>query len=261
MLAEKQIVAQWLRQSGFFCVRPLYAKLARDLGFLAIKYGNGLIDTVWHVESICWVSVTPEPKVLLKEVMRNRFANTSVLSVIKEELRNIGIEQVKVDQVLIVGEFTQKQNAQELAEKLGIKLFSFANIFSQTLTGLDTHYDRDPSIRSLQLFKFILANEADALIEVLFGNQGIVSASQRRQFARKLLDSHTLDHEFSQTDIEHLRPLLAQKKVTDIEALAKLIEETLLNKKTRQVFIDALANRSGTKPLVDKNSSLGSFFD
>ena len=95
----------------------------------------------------------------------------------------------------------------------------------------------------------------------MFGERGIVSAPQRRRFARHLLESHMLDHELGQTDLEQLRPLLARKKATDPESLARLIEETLLNKKTRQPFIEALAKRKMAKPLLQRDMSLGAFFD
>ncbi len=249
MLAEKQIVAQWLRQEGFFTIRPLYAKIARDLGFLAIKYHNGLIDKVRHVETICWISGIPEPRSIFNDVLKNRFANKSVNEVVQAEIVELGIKDFKVENVLVVGEFSQKDSAHQIAEKEGITLFHFSQILSRTLMGLDTHYDRDPAIKSLQLLRFILANEPAELIETLFGEQGIVSSSARKRFAMALLDAHVLDQEFSKTDIEQLRPLLSQKKVADVDALAKLIGETLLNRKTRKPFMEALAKYKVTKPL------------
>ena len=121
-------------------------------------------------------------------------------------------------------------------EKTGITLFEFEDILSDVIKELKTGYFKDDVIRTLQIVKFLLMSNPKKIVDVLQNNLG---QTKMKVFIGELLSRDDIIKEFKKTNEERLDLILKQAMIKP-ENLAKMLENDVLNRKTRKPFISSL---------------------
>src|SRR3989338_7421114 len=127
-----------------------------------------------------------------------------------------------------------------------VEVIEFENILYDVIERLDTQYYRNDIIRTLQLTKFLLLGEPTKLAKML-ANDTFSSAS-RKEFLSSILDKDEIIKEFRKTNIERLGLILKNSGLKPSE-LAEMIEQNILNKKTRKLFLNSLMEQENIRKL------------
>ena len=139
------------------------------------------------------------------------------------------------------GEIARKFNEKE------VEVIEFENILFDVMEMLDTQYYRNDIIRTLQLTKFLLLNEPTKMAKLLVNNN--FTSSSRKEFLSSILDKEEIIREFKKTNIERLAAILKNSGLKASE-LAEMLENNVLNKKTRKMFLTSLMEQENIRKLV-----------
>ena len=128
---------------------------------------------------------------------------------------------------------------------------------------LKTGYFKDDVIRTLQIVKFLLLSNPKKFVDVLHNN---LSQLKMREFLGELLNRDDVIKEFRKTNEERLALILKEAMIKP-DRLAKILENEVLNRKTRKQFISSLMEQEKIGKVykkefkeVKKDTSLSKFF-
>ena len=154
----------------------------------------------------------------------------------------------------IMKEFNQRE----------VEVIEFENILYDIIEQLDTQYYRNDIIRTLQLAKFLLLSEPTKLAKLLVNDS--FSSNSRKEFLSSILDKDEIVKEFKKTNVERLGSILKNSGLKPNE-LAEMLENNILNKRTRALFLNSLMEQEKTRKTTNKqnkikkaNVPLGKFF-
>jgi len=147
-------------------------------------------------------------------------------------------------------------------EKNGIITLEFEDVLSDVMKELKTEYFKNDVIRTLQISKFLLMQNPKKLVDVLYNT---LSNLKRKEFLSELLNRDDVIKEFRKTNEDRLALILKESMIKP-QKLAQILENDVLNRRTRKPFIDSLIEqrklgkiyKKGLK--VKKERPLNKFF-
>jgi len=258
---EKEIVNYWYNKNGFFTVNNIKAS-NRDGGLLALKFKKEKLEDAYHIGVSCSISGNTMEKDLEKFVKRTvaeKFDNKSIVNEINNNLKSFsGVKKIK--KVLVLG--MSKSRKREIIDGFknkGIMVLEFQDILSKVIEGLGTHYYKNDILRTLQLVKYMVLSSPSRFA----GLSSVLSSWSREEFLKTILEQEDIVKEFRKTNEERLADILKHSSVKDPEKLAELLQESVLNRKTRKPFFDSLLKMHGVKEekeIAKRETPLDNFF-
>ena len=263
MSAEKEIVNYWYNKNGFFTINNIKAA-NRDVGILALKFKKEKLDQINHIEVSCSISSSNIKNLdnFVKKIINEKFNNKSVVKEVNNNLKSFsGIK--KINKVLVFG-ILPKSGKKEIATKFknnGVEILEFQDILSKVIEELDTQYYKNDILRTLQLVKYLVLVKPDTFA----GLSNVLSSWSREEFLKAILDKEDIIKELRKADEEKLVNILKYASVKDPEKLAELLQESILNRRTRKPFFNSLLKLQGIKKEVKekeikKDTELNNFF-
>lgn len=262
MSAEREVVNFWLNLQGFFTVSNIKASGNRDIGILALKFKDEKIDTVQHVEVSCSISGGLSDGQInkdLKTFIDSRFYDEDIVKTLRKKIGIIA----HLERMLVIGSRTNMDVLKEDCAQRNIQMIEFEDVLIEVLRAVDTQYYKDEVIRTVQLFKFLYLANPSKLAKSLSSESYVLNLSKRQRFLKELLGQESMMSGFKRTSDEELMNILKHATVKDPEKLARLVEEQLLNRRTRKAFLDALNKREKIKEVIKgevKEEQLSRFF-
>ena len=233
MSAEKEVVNFWLNRRGFFTISNLKIK-NKDIGILALKYDEGDLKNITHVEICCSITGFIDQGHIFEKIIFEKFNDKNVKDAIAKYIKD---DNIKVENFFVINSLPKdNQGLASKFEKNGIALIEFEDVLADVLKELDTSYFKNDTIRTLQLVKFLLMTNPKKFIDVLYKN---LSPAKRREFLAEILNNDEIIKEFKKTNEERLAIILKQAMIKP-EKLAQMLENGVLNNKTRKPFINSL---------------------
>ena len=263
MSAEKEVVNFWLNLQGFFTVANIKSSGNRNIGILALRFQGDKIENAKHVEVSCSISGGPDTQLKgLKDFIDQRFYDEEVLNILRKQ---IGVLSSNFERILVIGSLSKSRMGEfrEDFRKREIKVIEFEDVLVDVLKSLDTQYYKNDVIRTLQLFKFLYLANPGKLADSLSSENYILNLSKRQRFLKELLGSEGMKKGLKRTSEEDIMGLLKNTNIKDPEKLAKIVEEQLLNRRTRKAFLDALNKREKLREVIKgeiKEENLSRFF-
>ena len=270
MSAEKEIVNYWYNKKGLFTINNIKTSSNRDAGILALKFDNDRVNEVFHIEVSCSltnnIAETTNLDKSVSAIVNEKFDDKKILDAVNNHIKNFSIQKSKIKRIMILGA-VPKSRKSEIIRKFNekeVEVIEFENILYDVLEKLDTQYYKNDIIRTLQLAKFLLLSEPSKMAKML-ANDSFTSNS-RKEFLSNILSNDDIVKEFRKTNIERLSAILRSSGLKASE-LAEMLENNVLNKKTRKMFLSSLMEQEATRKGISKqkrvkkvNVPLGKFF-
>lgn len=263
MSAEKEVVNFWLNLQGFFTVANIKASGNRNIGILALKFREEKIDKVQHVEVSCSISGSADTQLKdLKDFIDQRFYDEDVMDMLR---KRIGVPSKGFERMLVIGSLSKSKIEEIKGDfmKREIVVVEFEDVLIDVLRSLDTQYYKNDVIRTLQLFKFLYLANPNKLADSLSSENYILNPSKRQKFLKELLGQEGMKKGLRGSSEEEIMGILKHTGLKDPEKLARIVEEQLLNRRTRKAFLDALNKREKIKEVIKgeiKEENLSRFF-
>ena len=162
--AAEEIVEAWLKQRGYFVMRNIRLRKNKEIDFLAIRLREDRkeVEKKCHIE----VQVSPysraigkpfwPPECWAEDYIKKKFDDEDVREEVKRKLGK------NYERVLILGSYgQQKPNKAERMRLIkefeirGIRVVKFEDVLKEVMESLGTETHREPSIKTLQLIKFM----------------------------------------------------------------------------------------------------------
>lgn len=230
MNSEKEIVMRWLNKKGFFTVTGIPAG-KREIDIIA-KRGS----QIWHVEILS--SITSADNVPMPEI-RQRFESKQVESTI---LKMLGQNYTKV---LVVGKTSNLDRYKKIE---GVQAYNLSEVLYEFISEIGTHNYKDSATRTAQLIKFLLISEPKMLAKLLEKEKKILNLNTRETFLKELMAQHETKRILSKRSFEpELVKIIKNSTLNRPEKLADVIEQRVLNSRTRKKFIETLMKSQGIK--------------
>ena len=270
MSAEKDIVNFWYNKKGLFTINNIKTSSNRDAGILALKFDNDRVNEVFHVEVSCSltnnIADTKDLSKSISGIVEDKFEDKPVSDAISSHIRQFSIPKAKIKKIMIIGSVPKSRKG-EIIRKFNekeVEVIEFENILYDVLEKLDTQYYKNDIIRTLQLAKFLLLSEPSKMAKML-ANDSFTSNS-RKEFLSNILGNDDIIRDFRKTNVERLAAILKSSGLKAPE-LAEMLENNVLNKKTRKTFLNSLMEQEATRKVASKqkrvkkvNVPLGKFF-
>lgn len=246
MSAEKEIVNYWCNKKGFFTINNIKAN-NKDVGILAI---NPKSQEVLHIQVSCSLTGTIDSKemgISAEKISEEKFYNDAISEAVKKSTDFT--EKPAIKRVLVLSSLSKSRKSSIMKEfmVMDVQVMEFENILYDVLEGLDTQYYKNDIIRTLQLTKFLLLSEPTKMAKLLVNDS--FSSSSRKEFLSNILDSEEIIKEFRKTNSERLGAILKNSGLKPSE-LAGMIENNILNKKTRKMFLNSLMEQENIRKLI-----------
>ena len=267
MSAEKEIVNYWYNKKGLFTLNNIKTSNNRDCGILALKFDK--TNEVFHVEVSCSItnniSETTNLEKSIAKIVDEKFENKSVVQAISAYIKQFLIPPQNVKRIIVLGAVPKSKKNDIIGKfgEKGVEVIEFENIIYDVLEKLDTQYYKNDIIRTLQLTKFLLLSEPNKLAKLLVNDA--FTSNSRKEFLSSILDNDDIVKEFKKTSNERLGMVLKNSNLKPNE-LAEMIENNILNKRTRKMFMDSMVEQektrkgaSKTKRIRKVNVELGKF--
>lgn len=236
MHAEKEIVTRWLNKQGFFTITGI-AVGKREIDIIAKKGKE-----IWHVEIVGGVTYVDNIK--LSEI-KEKFNNKTVVSTI---LKKIGANYKKV---LIIGKTSKIEKYKQLTD---IKVFTLSEVLFDTISNIKTHNYKAVSARTSQLIKYLLISEPKYLAKLLDKDKKVLNLQTREVFLKALMEQDETKRVLSKTSFEpELIKIIKNSTLNKPEKLAKVLEEKVLNPKTRKKFIETIMQYNEMKKEIKQS--------
>ncbi|HLC61005.1 MAG TPA: hypothetical protein VJJ52_06270 [Candidatus Nanoarchaeia archaeon] len=269
MSAEKEIVNYWYNKKGLFTVNNIKTHNNRDCGILALKFDNGHVNSIFHIEVSCSItnniSETANPEKSVGKIVDEKFDDKSVQSSVSKYIRQFSIPENNVKKIIILGA-VPKSRKLDIIKKFNereVEVILFEDILYDVMEQLDTQYYKNDIIRTLQLTKFLLLNEPTKLAKLL-ANDNFTSNS-RKEFLSSILGNEDIVKDFRRTNPERLSIILKNSYIKPTE-LAAVLNSNILNNRTRGIFMNSLLEQEKTRKIVNRtkrvrklNVQLGKF--
>ncbi|MBI3035727.1 hypothetical protein HYY71_05390 [Candidatus Woesearchaeota archaeon] len=252
MSAEKEIVNYWYNKKGLFTINNIKTSSNRDAGILALKFDKNAVNEVFHIEVSCSITNNiPETTNLSKsiaKVVAEKFDDNEIAETINRHTKNFSIQKNKIRKIIILGAVPKSRKSDIIKEfsQKEVEVIEFENILYDVLEQLDTQYYRNDIIRTLQLAKFLLLSEPTKMAKMLVN--GSFTSGSRKEFLASILSSEEIVKEFKKTNVERLGAILKNSSLKPNE-LAEMLENNVLNKKTRGLFLNSLMQQENIRKL------------
>ncbi|HJN56713.1 MAG: hypothetical protein QF436_00215 [Candidatus Woesearchaeota archaeon] len=234
MSAEKEVVNFWLNRKGYFTVNNLKSK-NKDIGILALKFDKTILEKIMHLEVNCSITGIADQNYISNTIIE-KFDDKGITNTISDYSKNMK-KDIKIEKIVVLNSLPkEKKDIIGKLEKKEIKLVEFEDILSDVMQGLNTGYFKDDVTRTLQLVKFLLVQNPKKFVDVLEKN---LSQQKMKEMIAEMLDRDGIVKEFKKTNEERLALILKQAMIKP-ESLAKMLENDVLNRKTRKPFISSL---------------------
>lgn len=242
--AEKDIVNFWLNKRGFFTLNNIKAS-NRDLGIVALKYKKDKVNELAHFEVLCSITSSLQDfKGSIDKIIKEKFSNKNIQKIIEKNQNNLSVKDTK--RYIVLSNVTNEEILKKFKEKK-IEVIEFEDILADIIKDLDTQYYKNDIIRSLQLVKYLFISHPKNMVNVLVNN--ILSNNERKVFMKELLDKDEIVKEFKKTNEERLAEILKYSTLKNPAKLAELLENNVLNRKTRKPFLNSLLEQRKIKKL------------
>lgn len=262
MTAEKEIVNYWYNKKGFFTINNIKTSSNKDAGILALNFNNGKVDDIFHVEVVCSItnniSETTNLDKSINKIITEKFEDEGITQTINNYLTQFSIQKNKIKKIIVLGAVPKSRKSEIIREfnQKEVEVIEFENILYDVLEQLDTQYYRNDIIRTLQLTKFLLLSEPTKLAKLLLNDA--FTSNSRKEFLSNILDNNEIVREFKKTNIERLGVILKNSALKPNE-LAEMIENNILNKKTRKLFLNSLMEQEKMRKILNKSKKVKKF--
>ncbi|MBI2546012.1 hypothetical protein HYV81_02420 [Candidatus Woesearchaeota archaeon] len=247
MSAEKQVVDYWLNAKGFFTVTNLKAA-NRDVGILALKFSEGSVQEIWHIEINCSitssVSDSGDTKKLVENFTANNFNNPAVTNAIRRYTKSHMGSEYTYRKILVLGSMPRSKKTEMVAgfSGEGIRVIEFKDVLIEVMEQLDTQYYKNDVVRSLQLMKYLVLSDAEAVVELIGSNRDVLTAYDTAKVLKTLITKETIRKSFARsTSDKELIAMLKQSSLRQPEKLAKVASEVLGKNATKKFLITLLS--------------------
>lgn len=269
MSAEKEIVNYWCNKKGFFTINNIKTSNNKDAGILALRFGNDKVDEILHIEVSCSITnnitETADLGKSVGKIISERFEDKSVSDAISSNIKQFSADRRNLRKIIVLGA-VQKSRKNEIIKKFSesnVGIIMFEDVLYDVFEQLDTSYYKNDIIRTLQLTKFLLLSEPSKLAKLLVNDS---SSSSRKEFLSNILDNEGIIKEFKKTNVERLGTILKNSSLKPKD-LAEMLEQNILSKRTRKMFLNSLMEQEKTRKIASKqkrvkklNMALEKFF-
>lgn len=255
MSAEKEIVNYWYNKNGFFTINNIKTNSNKDIGILALKFGKDSFNEIFHVGVNCSItnnmSETANLARSISKVIEEKFEDKSIAETIKSHIKQFSSQKPELKRTIIIGAVPKSRKNEIVKEfrQRDVEVIDFENVLDDVMGQLDTQYYRNDIIRTLQLTKFLLLSEPAKLAKMLIN--GSFSSTSRKEFLSNILEKDEIIKEFKKTNAERLAMILKNANLSPSE-LAAMLENNILNKRTRNTFLKSLMEQEKTRKLLNK---------
>lgn len=252
MSAEKEIVNYWYNKNGLFTINNIKTSSNKDAGILALKLNNEDVNEVLHIEVSCSITnniaETANLDESISKIVSEKFNHTKMQGL------NPSFLSKEIKKIIVLGAVPKSRKSEIILKfnEKGVEVVEFENILYGVLESLDTKYYKNDIIRTLQLTKFLLLSEPAKLAKLLVNG---TSSNSRKEFLSNILDNDGIIKEFKKTNIERLGAILRNSGLKPSE-LAGMIENNILNKRTRRLFLNSLMGQENTRNIVNKQKRI-----
>ncbi|MBI2659491.1 hypothetical protein HYX05_05330, partial [Candidatus Woesearchaeota archaeon] len=259
MSAEKEIVNYWYNKKGLFTINNIRASGNRDAGILALKFDKNVVNDVFHIQVSCSITNNISEAANLgkstAKIVDEKFEDKAVSGAISSSIRQFSIQKNNIKKIMVIGAMpkSRKIDIIKTFNEKGVEVIEFEDILYDVFEQLDTQYYKNDIIRTLQLMKFLLLSEPAKMAKILT-NSSFTSAS-RKEFLSKILGNEGIVKEFRKTNVERLGAILKSSGLKAPE-MAEMLENNVLNKKTRKLFLNTLMEQEKTKKLINKTKRI-----
>jgi len=253
MTAEKEIVNYWYNKKGLFTINNIRTNSNRDVGILALKFDKDDIKEIFHVQVSCSItnniSETTNLDKSIAKIVEEKFDDKKIIETMNSNIKQFSIQKQKIKKIIILGAVpkSRKSDITKKFNEMEVEVIEFENILYDVIERLDTQYYRNDIIRTLQLTKFLLLSEPSKLAKML-ANDSFTSNS-RKEFLSNILGNDDIVKEFRKTNIERLSAILRNSGLKASE-LAEMLENNVLNKRTRKIFFNSLMEQESMRKLA-----------
>ena len=257
MNPEKEIIIWWLNKQGFFTVNSIPASGNKEVDILAIKHKGGKPSEVIHLESSCSISQDN----LKPEDYKNKFDDKAIIKTVKKIIKdNVGSE-IDYKKMLVVC-FTRVEDFSKLGN---ITVIKFEDIISEVFQSLTKQYFRNPTMRTLQLVKYVMLASPKKLAAIVEDDSAnkVLKQNTREDFLKVLMKQKEVKRVLDKTSFEkELIDILRHSSLNKPERLAKIISEDILTSRNRNKFLKILFEQKSIKKEIKpkrKDQSLMAF--
>ena len=251
--AEKDIVNYWYNKKGLFTVNNLKTSGNRDAGILALKFDKDRVNEVFHIQVSCSITNNISDAANLEKsiakIVDEKFEDKSASETINSSIKQFSIQKDKIKRIMVIGAIPKSRKSEiigKFSEK-EVEVMEFENILYDVMEMLDTQYYKNDIIRTLQLTKFLLLSEPTKIAKML-ANDSFTSSS-RKEFLASILGKDEIVREFKKTNVERLGAILRNSGLKAPE-MAQMLENNVLNKKTRRMFFNSLMEQENIRKLT-----------
>jgi len=233
--AEKEVVNFWLNRKSYFTVNNLKSG-NKDIGILALKFDKGNLTKIMHVEVNCSITGFSEQNYSMTKLIDEKFNDKNLIKSIEKYTNKID-KGVEIENIIVLNSLPK--NKKELINRFknnNINVLEFEDILSDVMKELKTEYFKNDVIRTLQIVKFLMISNPRKVVDVLHNN---LSQSKTREMLSELLGKDEIIKEFRKTNEDRLAMILKQAMIKP-ERLAEMLENGVLNRRTRKPFIASL---------------------
>lgn len=258
MSAEKEIANYWYNKKGFFTINNIKAG-NRDCGILALKFDKDKVEEVFHIEVSCSItnniSETTNLAKSIGKISNEKFEGNEIEKTISSSIKNFSAQKNSIKKVIILGAMpkSRKSDIIKAFKERDIDVIEFENILSDVFEQLDTQYYRNDIIRTLQLTKYLLLSEPAKLAKMLVNDS--FSSNSRKEFLSSILDNEGIVKEFRKTNTERLGAILKNSGMKPND-LANMLENNILNKRTKKIFFNSMMEQEKTRKTADKQNKI-----
>ncbi len=254
LTAEKEIVNYWLNKRGFFTIGNIKVARNKDLGIMALKFDKEKLKELLHIEVSCSISSsiteTTDLKKTIDKIAQIKFLNPSVSKAVDsyvKQFQNIR----KTKRILVLGALpkSRKNEIIDTFKSKNITVVEFEEIVCEVIKELDTQYYKNDVIRTLQLVKHLLLTNPKKLADLLSEQGNILNVNTRGIFLTELLNQELIKKEFTKADENQIISILKYSSLKNPERLAQLLENELLNRRTRKPFLNSLLEQEKMRKL------------
>jgi hypothetical protein len=250
MSAEKEIVDFWLNRKGYFTLNNLKSG-NKDIGILALKFKEGVLTHIMHVEIFCSITGFNEQNYAIDKIIDEKFEDQKLINSVKKYTENIS-KDIEIENVSVLNSLSDKKVVSERLGKNGIIMLELEDILSDVMKELKTEYFKNDVIRTMQIIKFLLMQNPGKFVDVLYNT---LSPSRKREFLTELLNRDDVIKEFRKTNEERLALILKEAMIKP-EKLAEMLENEVLNRRTRKTFVESLIGQEKIGRVYKKESGI-----
>ena len=261
MSSEKEVINFWLNRKGYFTVNNLKSG-NKDIGILALKFDKGTLNHIMHIEISCSLTGFSDQNYAIDKLIDDKFDDKDITNAIKKYTKDMS-KDVEIENVVVLN--LLPKNKEDIIRKLkknGVILMEFEDALSDVMKELKTGYFKNDVIRTLQISKYLLLGNPKKLVDVLYNT---LSNVKKREFLTELLNRDDVIKEFKKTNEERLALILKESNIKP-EKLAEILENDVLNRRTRKPFITSLMEQKKIGKVyrkelnVRKDKPLSKFF-